>query len=81
MVDSFGLYFRAIFVAGWGRFLTIMKKKGKNGARQTGCRRVFLNLHLLEAVLPDNDVRGGAVLAVVEEDDPVALQSVICLHR
>jgi hypothetical protein len=28
-----------------------------------------LHLHLLEAVLPRNDIRGGTILAVVEEDD------------
>jgi hypothetical protein len=30
-----------------------------------------LNLHLLEAVLPDNDVGGNTVLTVVEKDDPI----------
>jgi hypothetical protein len=29
-----------------------------------------LDLHLLEAVLPDNDVRGDTVIAVVEQSDP-----------
>jgi hypothetical protein len=30
----------------------------------------FLNLHLLKTVLPDNDIGGGAVLAVVEQNNP-----------
>lgn len=38
-----------------------------NCAAKTKTRN--LDLGLLEAVLPDNDVRGGAVLAVVEEDN------------
>ena len=29
-----------------------------------------LNLHLLETVLPDRDVWGSTVFAVVHEDDP-----------
>lgn len=36
-----------------------------------------LNLHLLEAVLPDNNVWGDAILAVVEEDNPGYGQSSI----
>jgi hypothetical protein len=31
-----------------------------------------LNLHLLEAVLPDDNVRGDTILPVVEEDDPIS---------
>lgn len=33
---------------------------------------VRLNLHLLQTVLPDNDVRGDTVLTVVEKNNPVA---------
>jgi hypothetical protein len=29
-----------------------------------------LNLHLLETMLPHRDVWGGAIFAVVHEDDP-----------
>lgn len=44
---------------------------GKRKLNQHATRGIgSLNLHLLEAVLPDNDVGRSAVLAVVEEDDP-----------
>jgi hypothetical protein len=35
-----------------------------------------LNLHLGQSVLPHSDVRSGAVLAVVEEDNPERIISV-----
>lgn len=44
--------------------------------QKTRGRRRLLNLHRLEAVLPDDDVGGCAVLTVVEEDDPVYSVSV-----
>jgi hypothetical protein len=48
-------------------------------SRQNRKRSGSLDLHLLEAVLPDDDVGRGAVLAVVEEDDPVCLGQYVLL--
>lgn len=36
---------------------------------RTGTKSRDLDLHLLETMLPDGDVRGSTILAVVEEDD------------
>lgn len=40
-----------------------------------------LHLHLLEAVLPRNNIRRNTILAIVEQDDPEMVSHARCLKE
>lgn len=65
---------------------SFMKKRswpshsGEPKAPDNGHKK-HLDLHLSETVLPDDDIGGDTILTVVEEDDPIVIESVSVLPK